>query len=402
MTAVPLAHADRAHALLSASNSERWTICTPSARLEAQFPDKGSEYAREGSLAHEIAELKLRKQFTDPMGPKVYKSRLKLLQEHELYHPDMEAHTDAYADFIKGITLGHKSTPYIALEQRLDYSAYAPEGFGTGDCLIIGGNTLDIVDFKYGKGLLVLAENNTQMALYALASWLRYSMLYDIKVVRMSIFQPRLDNISSWEISLEELLSIGEWIKPRAQMAYNGEGEFVAGEHCMFCRARYQCRARSAQLSSVADEFPQTDKGTPVLPPLMSDEEVGRVLARAQQIAKWAKDLEDYALKSILDGAEIPGWKVVEGRRVRAFTDTDAAFAKLKSSGYDEALLWERKPISLTKVEELVKGKKAFTDLLSEFITIAPGKPTLAPESDKREPLARASIKADFGGTEDE
>jgi hypothetical protein len=395
--AVPLAHADRDHALLSASGAKIWFNCPPAARLQEQYPDSGSEYAREGSLAHEIAELKLRKQFTDPMGPKVFKAKLKELQRHELYSPEMESHTDAYLDHIKGIVHGYPAAPYVAIEQRLDYSVYAPEGFGTGDLIVIGGNVLNVVDFKYGKGVPVTAEDNLQMVLYGLGAWLRYSILYDIRRVRMGVFQPRLDSISTWDIPIERLLELGETIKPIAQLAWQGYGDYKAGEHCGFCRAKYQCRARSTQLSTVADDF-----GGPVLPPLMSDLDVGKALAKAQDLAKWAKDLEDYALKSLLEGKEIPGWKAVEGRKTRAFINIDAAFAKLEESGYDKALLWERKPITLTKVEELVQGKKKFTELLSEFVTIAPGKPTLAPETDKRDPINRASINRDFGGTENE
>jgi len=402
MSAVPLAHADRDHALLSASGAKIWLSCPPSARLQEQFPDSGSAFAKEGALAHEIAELKLRKSFLEPMGPKVYKAKLKELQQHELYSPEMESHTDAYLEYVLGIVHSYKAAPYVAIEQRLDYSAYAPDGFGTGDTIVIGGQQLDIVDFKYGKGVPVFAEDNMQMVLYALGAYLRYSLLHDVRQVRMSIFQPRLDIISTWEMDITTLLALGESIKPIALLAYKGEGEFKAGEHCGFCRARFQCRARSAQLSSVADDFPKDEKGNLPMPPLLADSEIGKVIEKAAALAKWAEDLKEYALSALLDGKPIAGWKAVEGKRVRAFTDIDAAFKKLTESGYDESVLWDRKPISLTAVEKLVKGKTAFTALLSEYITIAPGKPTLAPESDKREPLARASIKADFGGTENE
>lgn len=372
---------DPAHALLSASGSHKWLVCTPSARLEEQFPDSRSEYASEGSLAHEICELKLRKQFLEPITPAKFKSRLKKLQENPQYNDEMLRYTDDYIDYISGIVHGFETRPYIAAEKRLDYSSYAPEGFGTGDCIIIGGKALHVIDFKYGKGVPVSAYENSQMMLYALGAYTEYSFLYSIDVINITIVQPRLDSISEYEIPIADLLAWGESIKPIAQKAFAGEGEFVSGEHCSsaFCRARSLCRARrDFNMSTTEYEMKK--------PPLISNEEVGEILAKAQDLAKWAKDLESCALDECLKGIEIPGWKAVEGRSNRAFTDVDKAFEVLKKNGTEEVMLYERKPLALTKVEDLL-GKAKFKELLADYIEKPPGNPALAPEKDKREAI---------------
>lgn len=382
-----------AHALLSASSSHKWLHCTPSARLEETFPESTSTYAEEGRLAHEIAELKLRKHFLEPMGPKTFNSRLKKLQQHPLYQPEMLTHTDEYLDYVSKVVHGYDSRPHIAVEKRLDYSRYAPEGFGTGDCIIIGGKVLHVIDFKYGKGVPVSAEENPQMMLYALGALEEYSLLFEIETVKMVIVQPRLSSISWYETAVSELTSWGESSKPAAQKAFEGTGDFVPGEWCRFCRAKATCRAR-------CDTYTALEDFGKVPPPLISNEEVGEILARAQELAAWVKNLEEYALTECLAGNEIPGWKAVEGRSVRQFVDTDQAFAVMKQAGYDEALLYERKPITLTAVEKLL-GKKSFQELLANQINTPPGKPTLAPASDKREAVtSKATAAQDFGQTE--
>lgn len=367
------------HALLSASSSKRWINCPPSARLEEQFPDTESVYAREGTLAHSIAELKVRKYFVEPMSQRTFNSRLKKLQKDELYQPEMLNHTDTYLEYIKGIAYDCKTPPYVAVEKRLDYSNVVPEGFGTGDCILISGDTLYIIDFKYGRGVPVYAEDNSQMMLYALGAVNAYSMLYTINNIVMTIVQPRLDNISEYRMGIRELNAWADSIKPIAEQAHKGEGDFCEGDWCGFCRAKAQCRHRSSQMSAL-EAFGEK------LPPLISDDEVGKILLKAQNLKKWASDIEEYALSSLLAGKEIPGWKAVEGRKNRSFTDAEKAFEAAVKSGIDEALLYERKPLSLTNVEKLM-GKKEFTDTLSEYITVAPGKPTLAPLSDARESI---------------
>lgn len=384
------------HALLSASGAHKWLHCTPSARLEEQFPETQSGYADEGRLAHEIAELKVRKAFLEPMGTRTFNSRLKKLQDNPLYQDEMLRYTDDYLDYILSVVHSFGSRPYIAAETRLDFSHIVPEGFGTADCIIIGGDTMHVIDFKYGKGVPVSSEGNPQMLLYALGALRAYSILYDIHRVIPTVFQPRIENNSSWELSVDELTARGESIKPIAQAAWDGSGECASGEWCRFCRAKALCRARS-DFNTALDEFHQ------MKPPIISNEEVGNILQRGRQLAAWLSDLEDYALSACLAGDLIPGWKAVEGRSVRQFSDQDAAFGILKASGYDEALLYERKPITLAATEKLL-GKKTFTELLAEKIVTPPGKPALAPETDKREAITNKTTAAedfkDNGGNE--
>ena len=367
------------HALLSASGAHRWLHCTPSARLEEQFPDKGSDYAAEGSLAHKLAELKLRKHFTT-IKPSTFKKELKAIQDDLLYKPEMNGYTDAYLDYIKDVTALYPSRPYIAIEQRLDFSHIVPEGFGTGDCIIIGGDTITVIDFKYGQGVPVSPEHNPQMMLYAAGALNTFSLLYSINKVKTAIFQPRIDNISEWETTADEINAWGESIKPAAQAAINGEGEYCAGDWCRFCRAKNLCRARAVFSQEPYEKF------NGFTPPLISAEDVGKILSRADVIKKWVADLEEWALSELLNGGEVPGWKAVEGRSNRQFEDTDKAFEAVKADGYDEAVLYERKPITLTAVEKLL-GKKKFEEILAPFTIKPSGKPTLAPESDKREAI---------------
>lgn len=365
------------HAKLSASGAHRWLRCTPSVSLEEQFPDKGGEYAAEGTLAHKICELKLRKHFST-MKPSVYKKELKDLQDDPLYKPEMETFTTAYLDFVKDTAAAFPSKPYIAVEQRLDFSHVAPEGFGTGDCIIIGGETLVVIDFKYGQGVPVSAEENPQMMLYALGALNAFSMLYPIHNVKLVVFQPRIDNVSEWETTTDKLLDWGESIKSTAQAAFEGRGEYVPGDWCRFCRAKNLCRARAVFAQEPFDKYHG------FTPPLISSDDVGEILKKADIVKKWIADLEEWALAEILEGRAVSGWKAVEGRSNRQFEDTDKAFASVKAAGYDEAVLYERKPITLTAMEKLL-GKKKFEELLSDHVIKPPGKPTLAPESDKRE-----------------
>lgn len=370
-----------AHALLGASGAHKWLHCTPSARLEETMPDTTSTYAMEGSLAHEICELKVRKAFVEPMGPRAFTNKLKKLQAKPLYQDEMLHHTDTYLDYISGIVHGYSAPPYIAVEKKLDYSAYAPEGFGTADCILIGGNVLHVIDFKYGK-VAVSAEDNPQMKLYALGAILEYSILYAIEKVIVVIVQPRLNSISEYEIPVCDLLYWAEnTVKGLAQKAFAGEGEFCAGDHCRFCRAKSLCRAR-AEFNISLEDFKQ------MKPPLISNEEVGQILQRAQDLAKWAKDLAEYALSECLRGGEIPGWKAVEGRGSRQYINQDEAFKALMAGGIDESMLYVRNPLTVPALEKVL-GKKQYDELLfrTGFIKTEPGKPTLTLESDKREPI---------------
>lgn len=378
------------HALLSASSSHRWLSCPPSVRLEEQLPEQISEYAEEGKLAHSIAELKLRKYFIEPIGPKKFASELKKLQAHPLYDVEMLQCTDTYLEYIQSIVHAYNSRPYVAVEKRVDYSAYAPEGFGTGDCVVIGGSVMHVTDYKHGKGVPVDAENNPQMMLYALGALTEYSMLYSIETVKMTIIQPRLDSISHFEISTTDLLAWGESIKPVAQLAFEGKGDFYSGEWCKFCRAKAKCRVRSETMTAL-EVFGNAK------PPLLGNEELGDILLRARNLEAWVKDLEEYALSALLRSEEINGWKVVNGKSDRRFGNMDEAFKRLIEAGYDEALLYERKPITLTNVEKLT-GKKQFTELLNTYVIKPPGKPTLAQENDKREAINNKTTAAEAFG----
>ena len=376
------------HALLSASSSHRWLHCPPSARLEEKLPESKSDFAEEGSLAHDIAELKLRKYCIEPMSARSFNAKIKKFKEKALFQEEMLKHTDTYLDYIAGILHGFSSPPYVAAEKRIDYSSYAPEGFGTGDCIIIGGNILHIIDFKYGKGVSVSAKDNPQMMLYALGAYTEYSFLYPIDTVKMTVIQPRLDSISEDSKTIEELLIWGEGIKPIAKMAFNGEGEYSPGEHCRFCRAKALCKAR-------VDHYLSLEDFHKMKPPLISKEEVGQILMRAQELSAWVKNLEEYALNECLHGNVVEGWKVVEGRAVRQFTNQDEAFNVLVTNGFEETMLYERKPLTLTETEKLV-GKARFKELLVPFIHTPPGKPTLVLEADKREQYKRITAEEDF------
>lgn len=379
------------HALLSASSSERWLRCTPSARLEEGLPESTSCYAEEGRLAHALGELKLRKHFLEPMGERTYKSRLKKLQADPLYDPEMDSCTDEYLEYIKAAAMTYQSRPFVAVESRLDFSAFVPEGFGTGDCIVVGGDLLQIIDLKYGKGVPVEAEGNPQMRLYAVGAVLAYGMLYDIKRVKMTIFQPRLGSVSEAEMSREDLFNWAAFeVKPKAAAAFAGEGTPVAGEWCRWCRAKAPCSARSGTHLALEDF-----KGA--MPPLLTDAEIGEVLIRAQTLQRWVSDLEDYALSAVLAGKEIPGWKAVEGRSNRRFADTDRAFESVMNAGYSREMLYDEVPKTLTALEKLL-GKSVFDGLLSGYIEKPQGKPALAPEKDKRPPFVQSAALADFAG----
>ncbi len=377
-----MGHAERAHALLSASGAHRWLVCTPSAKLEEGFPDTTSEAAREGTLAHELAELKARHYFYTPdFGKKKYTTRANKLKKEDLWKDEMERYTDEYLDYLKVTALNLNTAPYVAIEQKLDLGNWIPEGFGTADCVMVYGNTVHVFDFKYGKGVQVDAEQNPQMMLYALGAYAAYKMLYPIEHICMTIVQPRIDHVSEWTCTLEELLSFGEKVKEKAALAIGGKGEYHPDEKaCRFCRAKAQCRARSDFNVKKAFNIGE-------MPPLISAEEAGKRLLELQDVVKYQKDLQEWALSECLAGKDVPGWKAVEGRSVRDWSDMDAAFDKLiKSEMTMEEMLYEKKPLTLAQVEKLI-GKKDFLDTVGEFVVKKSGKPTLVKESDKREAI---------------
>lgn len=386
-------HKERAHALLGPSGAHRWMVCTPSARLEEQFPDIAGEAAAEGTLAHELAEIKLRRHFqTTDFGKQKYTRAVNKLKKDPLWANEMEEHTDFYLDYVKRVALSERTYPSVMIEQKLNLDAYIPGGFGTADCILIRGEVLHVMDFKYGKGVPVSAEHNPQMMLYALGAYEAYKILYRIHTIRMTIVQPRLDSISEWECTLPDLLAFGEEVKQKAKLAVEGKGEFAPGEDtCRFCRARKTCRAR-------ADENVKLARFVQQKPPLISNEEVGTYLRQGQDVAKWLSDLKEYALGECLAGKKVPGWKAVEGRSVRAWTDMDAAFAKLEAGGIPAALLWEKTPLTLAQVEKEV-GKADFSALVGDMVVKSPGKPTLVPETDERPAVTNKITAAEaFGG----
>lgn len=373
-------HKGRAHALLSASGAHRWMNCTPSAVLESQFPDTTSEAAKEGTLAHEMAEAKLQHLFNTQDYRKAKLTRtLNKIKKDELYQPEMDGYTDDYVAYVRKSAMEFEKSPYIAIEKRLDLTAYIPDGFGTADCVMIGERTLHIIDLKYGKGVPVSAENNEQLLIYALGALEAYKMLFAIDTVKVSIVQPRIDNTNSSAYSVTLLRDWGEDVKELANIAIKGEGKYTPGDWCRFCRARQQCRARADKNIELAFEVGKK-------PPLITNEEVGEYLRKGEDVAKWLTELQDYALAECLAGRDVDGYKAVEGRGSRAWTDMDAAFEAITEDGTDEAMLYERKPLTLAQVEKLM-GKAHFEDVAGEYVIKNPGKPTLVPSTDKRQAI---------------
>nr|DAD69034.1 MAG TPA: PD-(D/E)XK nuclease superfamily protein [Siphoviridae sp. ctFiA6] len=368
------------HAVLSASGAHRWLECTPSARLEEGFEDRPSSSAKEGTLAHEIAEAKLRNAFIEPLPKRSFNSALKAFTKREEYQKEMDTLTDEYIGYIKELVLSAPTKPVVRAEVKVDFSKYVPEGFGTADCIIIRGNTLHIVDFKYGRNVAVHPEDNPQLKLYALGAIEGFGMFFDIKIVRMHIFQPRnTEGGGVFSMDAEDLKAWGESIKPLVDLAYMGAGEQKAGSWCGFCKARPICEKHAEKCRELAAlDFKK--------PELLTHEEIGRILQQAKDVASWAKALEEYALSEVLKGEDIPGWKAVEGRTSRAWSDMDSAFKKLTDSGISEEILWTKSPLTLAQVEKEI-GKKDFTALVGDMVVTSAGKPTLVPENDKRTAL---------------
>lgn len=396
MTKIIPIHAERAHAKLSASGSKKWLTCTLSAQLEDQFPDEQSEFAAEGTFAHEVFELAML-MATKKMPEAEARAKYEELKKHKFWNQELEDHVRAASDraraAIEEISALCKD-PVILVEQRLDFSPWVPEGFGTGDLVIIADDVAWILDLKFGKGIPVECEGNTQMQLYGLGAYNELAHLYDIKRVRMTVLQPRLDNWGTSEMLVEDLLEWAEThVKPRAQMAWDGVGEFVPGDHCTdgFCRARYQCPARAeAALAVAKSEFAL------VTPELLTMEQLTDVLSKADMAIDWLNDVKSYALKQAEAGHEIAGYKLVEGRSNRKYSDADAVAQRLLSEGIDEAIIYERSLLGITAMEKAI-GKKRFAELLSDLVVKPSGKPTLVPVDDKRPALSSvASAAEDF------
>ena len=365
-------HENRAHALLSASGSHRWMACPPSARLEECCQNKESDAAKEGTVAHELCELKVKVQ----LGEDVSMSEYEALKENPLFTKEMDACTNIYADYCIDTAKEENGLPLIEVE--LDLSSYIPEGFGTVDCVIVSEDTLHVIDFKYGRGVEVSPVENSQLMIYALGAYDLYSPIYDFKTVKLTIVQPRLSaEPKTWECDVQHLLDFAEKLKPIADLAFKGGGDFAPSEHtCLFCKVKYTCRARADK--NLATMFLQEKD-----PYTLSNDEIGEILAKVSDFPKWIKDLEDYALEQLLSGKEIKGYKAVEGRSSRVWSDEKKAFEVIIEDGTEEKALYETVPLSLAKIEKLL-GKKKFASLVGEYVTKSQGKPTLTLSSDIR------------------
>lgn len=365
------------HAILSASSSSRWLACPPSARINAELPETTSIYAEEGTKAHALAEKTLKGYLAG--GP----------AEVQSDNEEMKEAVQRYVDIcIEKINAAKAASPdaVVHVEFRLDFSTYVPDGFGTGDMVIVSDKSLEICDLKYGKGVPVSAEGNTQMRLYALGAVEEFGMLYAFDTVHMTIIQPRLDSVSTDTLSAGKLLDWGRSIIPVAKEAYDGKGEFQAGDHCRFCKFRPRCKALAAYM---------TEKTALRKKQTLTDLETVSILRAAKDIKRWLTDLEDYALGKALDGYDWPGMKLVEGRCKRVITDPDAAAAALIDKGFDaDAVYKPRELQTLTALEKLV-GKKSLAEALGDLIEKPDGKPTLVELSDKRPPLDITAKAAD-------
>ena len=383
------------HAILSPSSAARWLNCPPSARINAEAPQRDTTYTAEGTLAHALCELKARKYFIGGVGPRKYVSEMNKLKASDLWQEEMDGYTDAYVEALKDIAAHYPGQPHIALEQEVDFTEYVPDGHGTADCIMIGhldsGDVLNVIDFKYGKGVNVSARENPQMMLYALGALLDYAPIYDIELVCMTIVQPRIKSEpDTWMLPVKDLWDWAEdTVKPAAALAIKGEGEFAEGDWCRFCAIRGSCRARAAANTALEDFGLKQ-------PPELTDEEVSRALALGKRLSEWLSDLQDYALRACLDGHDIPGWKAVEGRSVRAWTDQDDAFRAARKAGIPDEMLYERKPVTLAALEKIM-GKKQFAATMADYVTVPTGKPTLVPSDDKRSPITgRPTAEDDF------
>lgn len=359
------------HSLLSASASHRWLNCPPSARLCEKYEDKPSEYAQEGTDCHELCAYKVEK----ALGRRVRNPAGTLAR----YSPEMEDCAEGYCSFVMEQVAEAKkrcADPLVLVEQRLDYSRYVGiEGsFGTGDCVIVSDGLLHIIDYKHGLGVLVSAEKNSQLSCYALGALGLFDGIYDITDVSLTIYQPRRENISTYTMGKDELLAWADTVlSPTAKLAYDGKGEFKAGDHCQFCKAKANCRKRAEyNLELARYDFE--------MPASLEDDEVASILTKVDELVSWAGDLKEYALQKALSGTKFTGFKVVEGRSNRKYTDEDAVAKTVEAAGFDP---YEKKLLGITAMSQAL-GKKKFDELLGGLVCKPPGKPALVPESDRR------------------
>lgn len=376
-------HADRDHAVLSASGSHRWLNCTPSATIEAELPDTTTTAAEEGTAAHELAEHKLKKKL------KLLKPRTRK-PKSEYDSAEMDQHTDDYVTYVLEAYKEAKklsTDAEIILEHKVNFSHLVPDGFGTADCIIIADGTLTLIDLKYGKGVLVDAWENPQLKIYALGALNDLGMLYDVERVKMVIFQPRRENISVFEQTVEQLNTWAqETLVPQAQLAVNGDGEFKAGEWCTFCKIRTTCRARAENALKLAKlEFKD--------PPELTDEEIADALKIIPDLKRYAEALLNYATEKAMQGHNWPGFKVVEGRSIRKYTDEQAVISACEEAGFTD--IFQKKLLTITAMQKKL-GKKQFEELLGDLVHKPAGKPALVEASDPRPPLHIPTAAEEF------
>ena len=372
------------HAFLAASASERWLHCPPSAKLCAQEDDQGSEYARQGSDAHALCEHLLLKalgrETRDPTEDLTY------------YDAEMQEAAEAYAAFVMEQVAEAKTVchdPLICVEQTVDFSKWVQHGFGTADALIVADDTLYITDMKYGVGCLVTADGedgtgNSQLKCYALGAIDTFGDLYDINRIRLSIFQPRRDNVDTFELTKADLLQwADDVLAPIAKLAYEGQGEFEAGSHCQFCRVKATCRKRAEYAMELAKyEFADA--------PTLDENEIAEILPQIDTLVSWAEDIKSYALNQALSGVRYPGFKLVAGRSNRKYADEAAVARVVSEAGYDP---YDKKLVGITEMTKRL-GKKRFEELLNGLLIKPEGKPVLVPLTDTRPELNNA--KNDF------
>lgn len=387
-------HSKRAHALLSASGASRWMGCTPSARLEEEYGvDNTSTYAEEGTLAHELGEAMIRRDVLGEMDADAFDKELDRITENELFTTEMLDVVPIYAEYVASEFAASKaqtSDAVLLIEQRVDLTKWVPEAFGSCDAVIIADGVLKVMDYKHGKGVPVSAVGNKQLMLYGLGAYDKYSFLYDIHTVELHIIQPRIDNISVWSLSVEDLLKWAEdEVKPKASLAYDGAGELQAGDWCKFCKVKARCRALYQKTVEVAKlDFQE--------PPLLNDDEIASVLANAPAIQEWLNSVSEYATnEASVNGKIWPGFKLVEGRSQRKWSNEDQVAQILIDNGFSEDEMYNMKLKGISEIERLV-GRKNFTSMLGEVVVKPQGKPTLVPESDKRPSLGAEDAINDF------
>lgn len=389
-------HSQRSHALLSASGAARWLNCTPSAQLEDKYGErKSSVFAEEGTLAHELSELYIKHDILLSISEQEFDNGLEEIMANDLFNEEMLNVVPVYTDYCASQLTEAKTANSLAvmeIEQKLDLTDFVPESFGTADCVIINDNLIEVIDLKYGKGVPVYAEWNKQLMLYGLGALQKYDTMYDISEVRLTIVQPRINNISSWQISVEELRKWAEEeLMPKAKLAFEGKGELSAGDWCRFCAVRNQCRKLYEQQLEIAKhEFAE--------PALLTDEEIADIVLRTPKLIEWANSIAEYAQsKAVTENKQWPGLKLVEGVSRRKWSDEDKAsnaiFARCPELSEDEVFNMKLKPI--TSIEKIV-GKKRFAEILSDIVIKPQGKPTLVPLEDKRPEMGYGQAQADF------